>query len=114
MVWHNLSSQAWSEVVNEYGSCIVLEDDLLTSPYFLKYMNDALQTYELDDRVISIHGYCYPVDHMPETFFLKGADCWGWATWKRGWSLFEEDGTKLLSELEQSKSFEPFRFFWRV
>ena len=34
-----------SKVVKEYGKVIVLEDDLVTSPYFLKYMNDALDIY---------------------------------------------------------------------
>jgi GT2 family glycosyltransferase len=79
-----------TKVCEEYGRVIVLEDDLVTSPWFLKYMNDALNTYEQDERVISVHGYTYPVDEpLPETFFLRGADCWGWATWKRGWELFE-------------------------
>jgi len=100
-----------TEVVNEHGRVIVLEDDMVTSPYFLKYMNDALNLYEDDDRVISIHGYCYPIDGLPETFFLKGADCWGWATWKRGWNLFESDGRKLLAELTQEKLMDRFDFF---
>ncbi len=30
-------------VVNEYGSVIVLEDDLITSQYFLQFMNDGLK-----------------------------------------------------------------------
>lgn len=91
-----------TEVVSEYGKIIVLEDDLITSPYFLRYMNDALNMYENNDEVISIHGYIYPVKQdLPETFFLKGADCWGWATWKRGWDLFEQDGKKLLSEIKR-------------
>jgi hypothetical protein len=78
----------------------VLEDDMVTSPWFLRYMNDALECYKDEEQVISIHGYIYPVKaKLPETFFLKGADCWGWATWKRGWDLFEPDGQKLLSEL---------------
>ena len=38
---------------------------------------------------------------LPETFFLKGADCWGWATWKRAWDLFESDGAKLLAQLRE-------------
>lgn len=89
-----------TEVVNQFGRIIVLEDDLVTSPHFLKFMNEALALYEDEDRVISIHGYVYPVaGRLPETFFLKGADCWGWATWKRGWDLFEPDGRKLLEEL---------------
>jgi len=100
-----------SEVVNEYGKLIVMEDDLVTSPFFLRYMNDALEYYENEDRVISIHGYCYPISGLPETFFLKGADCWSWGTWKRGWDLFEADGRKLLEQLEQKGLLNRFDFF---
>ena len=90
-----------SEIVDKYGRIIVLEDDMLTSPFFLRYMNDALEFYEDEERVISIHGYLYPVSaSLPETFFLRGADCWGWATWKRGWDIFEPDGEKLLQALK--------------
>jgi hypothetical protein len=93
-----------TEVVNNYGRAIVLEDDMVTSPFFLRYMNDALEFYRDQERVISIHGYLYPLRApLPETFFLRGADCWGWATWKRGWDLFERDGGKLLKELKERK-----------
>ncbi|HLF20183.1 MAG TPA: glycosyltransferase family 2 protein [Bacteroidota bacterium] len=89
-----------TDVVDKHGRVIVVEDDLETSPYFLQYMNDGLNLYEAEENVISIHGYLYPLTtSVPETFFLKGADCWGWATWKRGWDLFERDGEKLLREL---------------
>src|SRR3972149_7974510 len=89
-----------SEVVKLYGKVIVLEDDLILSPYFLEYMNKGLEIYENFEEVISIHGYIYPLNKLlPETFFLKGADCWGWATWKRGWDLFEHDTRKLLNEI---------------
>lgn len=91
-----------TRLCSEHGRVIVVEDDLVTSPHFLKYMNDALNLYEHDERVISVHGYVYPVaEILPETFFLRGADCWGWATWKRGWDLFEPDGRKLLSEIDR-------------
>src|SRR5882672_4667784 len=91
-------------IVDQYGRVIVLEDDIVISPYFLRYMNDALRVYESEERVISIHGYTYPVKgSLPETFFLRGADCWGWATWKRGWDIFEPDGEKLMHDLERKK-----------
>jgi hypothetical protein len=91
-----------TQVFNEYDSIIVLEDDLVTSPYFLSYMNTALNLFKNDDRVISIHGYAYPVQtELPEVFFLRGADCWGWATWRRGWSIFNPDGQVLLNELQR-------------
>lgn len=90
-------------VVNQYGRVIVLEDDMVTSPYFLAYMNDALDLYDKDDRVICIHGYSYPIAGLPETFFLRDTGCWGWATWKRGWDEFEPDGRKLLSQIRERR-----------
>lgn len=89
-----------TQVLNEYGKIIVLEDDLVTSPYFLKFMNEALKMYQYEPRVASIHGYIYPIDNLPETFFIRGADCWGWATWNDRWSIFESDGQKLLIEIK--------------
>lgn len=100
-----------TEVVNEYSRIIVLEDDMITSKYFLQYMNEALNLYEYEDKVISVHAYIYPVKKLlPETYFLRGADCWGWATWKRGWDLFESDGKKLLKELVDRKLIKKFDF----
>lgn len=90
-----------TEVVNSHGKIIVLEDDLVTSQYFLNYMNKNLDAYENEKRIASIHGYIYPIENLPETFFVKGADCWGWATWKDRWSIFENNGQKLLDELQR-------------
>src|SRR3989337_2261525 len=90
---------------------IVLEDDLLSSPFFLKFMNEGLEYYKDEDKVISINGYLFPViARLPETFFLKGADCWGWATWKRGWDLFEPDGEKLLGDMRKRHLKKEFDF----
>lgn len=98
-------------IVNKYGRIIVLEDDLVSSPYFLTYMNDGLRIYENEEKVISIHGYIYPLEKkLPETFFINGADCWGWATWKRGWDLFEPNGEKLLKEIEEKKLIKRFNY----
>ena len=93
-----------TQVVNEYGQIIVLEDDLLTSPYFLKYMNEALTMYEDANEVISVHGYIFPIKRkLPESFFIRGTDCLGWGTWKRGWDLFTPNGAKLLNEIKARK-----------
>lgn len=98
-------------LINEFGRVIVLEDDIVTSPYFLDYMNDALERFADDDRIISVHGYVYPVRQaLPEAFFLRGADCWGWATWRRGWALFNPNGQALLDELKRRDLIKPFDF----
>lgn len=100
-----------TEVLNQYERIIVLEDDMVTSPHFLAYMNDALERFANDDRVISVHGYMYPVKPlMPEAFFLAGADCWGWGTWRRGWALFNPDGQFLLGELKRRDLLSAFDF----
>jgi hypothetical protein len=90
---------------------IVMEDDLVVSTDFLDYMNQALELYQDNEEVISIHGYMYAVPAtLPQTVFLKGADCWGWATWRRGWELFEPDAKKLLKELDSSPGQSQFDF----
>jgi len=84
----------------ERGRVIVVEDDLVVHPEFLAYMNEALERLDGDKRVGSIHGYCYPGMQPDEPFFyMKGGDCWGWATWRDRWALFEPDGRKLLRTL---------------
>lgn len=100
-----------TSVAKQHGRVIVIEDDLITSPYFLQYMNDGLNVYEKNNDVASIHGYVYPIkENLPETFFLQGADCWGWATWNNRWTMFEVDGAQLLSKLKQNKLINRFDF----
>ncbi len=91
-----------SQLLDQHPHVIVLEDDIVVSPFFLKFMNEALAKYSLDGRVASVHGYLYPTtDPLPETFFLRGADCWGWATWRRAWNHFNPNGAELLSQLQE-------------
>lgn len=90
-----------SDVLTVAERVIVVEDDLVVSPDFLEFMNEALELYADSPEVASIHGFSYAVDTpLPQSFFLRGADCWGWATWRRGWALFNPDGRALLSELD--------------
>lgn len=89
-----------TRVCAESGWVIVLEDDLLTSHHFLSYMNDALDRYAEDSRVAAVSAYHPPFDiAMPETFFQRDAECWGWGTWQRAWTHFNADGTALLAQI---------------
>jgi hypothetical protein len=82
-----------SDLCDRYGRAIVIEDDLLLSPATLRYLNDALNRYETEDRVMHISAYMFPIkQELPETFFYREATCWGWATWSRAWKKFEPDG----------------------
>jgi hypothetical protein len=100
-----------SEVLKTNGTVIVIEDDIKVSKFFLEYMNSGLTIYEHDDRVASIHGYVYPtINNLPETFFLKGADCWGWGTWRRAWVKYNNDGIELLQKIENHRDKKMFDF----
>ena len=92
-----------SEVLENNDRVIVIEDDIVTSPYFLKYVNDGLEKYQDNPKVGAIQGYQYPIDTkgLPQTVFKLGCSCWGWATWKRAWILFEDDGKRLLETLKK-------------
>lgn len=100
-----------TEIVNKYGRVIVIEDDIYIAPYCLKYFNDALKMYNDDVNVASIHAYTYPHrEQLPETFFIKGADCWGWATWKRAWDVFSMDANQLKNSIINNKRVREFEF----
>lgn len=91
-----------TEIVNRFGKVIVIEDDLELSPGFLKYMNDALNLYENEERVMHVGGYMVPHNkNLPETFFLRAPTIWGWGTWKRAWGKYEVNAGILLKNLEE-------------
>lgn len=96
-----------TEVLKSNESIIVLEDDILASKGFLRFMNDSLILYENSLKVGCIHGWNYSFSSnksLNSTFFLKGADCWGWATWKRAWKFYNNDGQELLNLIKASNS----------
>lgn len=89
-----------TRIVNEYGKIIVLEDDLVTSPYFLKFMNEALEVYKDEKRVWHISGWNYPIDTdgLGDVFFWRVMNCWGWATWVDRWKHYEKNTDKIINE----------------
>jgi hypothetical protein len=86
-----------TEICNQYGRVIVLEDDIVTSPFFLAYLNRALDKYANEKQVWHISGWNYPIDPdgLEEAFFWRVMNCWGWATWSDRWRHFHKDPVKL-------------------
>lgn len=92
-------------VVNEYGRVIVLEDDMITSPQFLTYMNNALNRYEYEKKVWHVTGANIAMDTkgLEDVFFSRLMNCWGWATWADRWGYFEKDAPKLVNTWDKEK-----------
>lgn len=94
--------------INE--TIIVLEDDIVTSPLFLSYMNDSLQKYKDQEKVMHISGYSFPLQaQLPPVFFSQMPFVWGWATWKRSWNKYQSDAKTLLTEV-QKKGKDAFNY----
>ena len=90
--------QGVTEIIEQYGKVIVMEDDLLTSPAFLSYMNKALDFYAERKSVFSVSGYNYPATRMSfpadygyDTFVCLRNSSWGWATWQDRWAQIDWD-----------------------
>ena len=94
-----------SKIINEHKRVIVLEDDIVTSPEFLTFMNTALDYYENNKKVWHISGWNYPIvpDGLDDVFFWRVMNCWGWATWEDRWRYFEKDPDHLISTFSRKQ-----------
>ena len=99
--------------IQRYKSLIILEDDMVCDKYFLKYMNFFLEAYKNDKKIVSIHGYNYPLKDkkkLKNFFFLKGADCWGWGTWSTKWKIYSSNTNLLLKKIKKHNLKRDFNF----
>jgi len=104
-----------TEVVKKHGKTIVLEDDLITSPNFLIYMNYLLNLYENERKIFSITGYNHPrslmripKDYPFDVYFNPRACSWSWATWRDRWNKADwevKDFNAFLKNKELQKAF---------
>lgn len=104
-----------SEILNHFSRIIVLEDDLVTSPYFLKFMNEALEFYKDKKKVMSISGYNHPESIMPIPYTYKESiyfnyrnSSWGWGTWNDRWDKIDweiKDFKNFINNKKLKKKF---------
>lgn len=108
-----------TRLANDYGKVVVFEDDLVSSPYTLRYFNEGLDRYAHNDKVMHIGAYMYPLESklLPQSFFYRAATSWGWATWKRAWDHFNPDIDDLIEQFDAKKrkafSIEGTMNFWK-
>ncbi|MEZ9667162.1 glycosyltransferase [Vibrio breoganii] len=94
-----------SKITKIYGRVIVLEDDIVTSTSFLKFMNNSLTKYENTKEVWHVSGWNYPlkVSDTMDAYLWRGMNCWGWATWQDRWDKFDKDPERLLRTWDKRK-----------
>lgn len=101
-----------SEVINEHGEAIVLEDDLILSTNFLSWMNQCLTHYRDNQQVFSISGFTPRINkhaqYQSDAFFTPKAHSWGWATWADRWNKVDwdvNDWRQFSSDRNMQRSF---------
>lgn len=77
-------------VLKEHGKVIFLEDDIVTSKYFLKYMNESLEIFKNDENIFGICGFNPPDFLLPkeynEDIYMWGYyNPWGIGIWQEKW-----------------------------
>jgi len=89
-----------TKIINEFDRAIVMEDDLVSSPFFLKYMNEALDYFKEIKDVYHISGWNYPFNdnQFDDVFLWRIMNCWGWATWADRWSIYKRNTKETIGE----------------
>lgn len=102
-----------SEVLSTSNTVIVLEDDMILSRSFLKYMNCNLNRFSKDKTIWQISSWIPRVDlendiSSSTNLYISRSQlmpCWGWATWKDRWSLLELDISTLMKKFRLKDKF---------
>lgn len=99
-----------TKIVNQYSRAIIIEDDAVVSKHFLRFMNDALECYNDDPKVLSIGSwnyFCNP-QLLNDNFFYRFPDSIAWATYDRAWKLFESDSNEAMRKISAAGKLDRF------
>jgi hypothetical protein len=102
-----------SQLCSDFGKAIVVEDDVITAPDFLRFMNRGLQRYADEPRVMSVCAFnpplASPASYPFDTFCSYRFSCWGWATWKGRWEKADwavTDYAQFATDRAKQKKFD--------
>ncbi len=96
-----------TEILKKNNKIIVVEDDLITSKSFLKFMNDALIFYKNKKKIWHINGHNIVSNQNKknEVFLWRFMNCWGWATWNDRWINYEKKPDSLINSFSKEMIF---------
>jgi hypothetical protein len=100
-----------TQLCEQHGAAVVVEDDLVLSPQFLKFLNMGLRRYKDQPRVMQVCGYMFDVPEFRSrnmAMFLPMPNSWGWATWKRAWDQFDPEATGWRERLREKRERKRF------
>lgn len=104
-----------SEVLKKHEAAIILEDDIVVSPHFLRFMNSSLEYYRNYQSVFSISGFNLPENRIPipvdyeyDVYVSLRQQNWGWATWANRWQQVDWNKDYITDFLKNKHQVEAF------
>lgn len=104
-----------TELLERFENIIVLEDDLVTSKYFLSYMNQALDHYRRDPFAFSVTGHTFPEQFLRipggypyDTYAGYRCSSWSWGTWRDRWQRIDWEMRYFTDFLQHPEAQEKF------
>ena len=104
-----------TQMFKQHERLIVIEDDILTSPYTLRFLNEGLDFYATDKRIFNISAWSppptifkIPSSYQHEIYAVPRFNGWGWASWRDrfqgiDWNISDYDSFKASPQ--QRKAF---------
>ena len=81
---------------------IVLEDDIITSKYFLSFMNDSLEYIKDNNKIWHVGAWNYPIkvknNDKNKIIMNSQMHCWGWGTHKKNWNKINLDSDSMIKK----------------
>jgi len=95
-----------TKMFESHETVIVMEDDLVTTPNFLDFMNQALKFYNQDNNIYTVNGYSPFIKNLNHEGFFQHTRSfpWGWATWKDRWNIDFFDKKQIRTILNNNTS----------
>ena len=78
-----------TEMFRLHERLIVIEDDIVTSPYTLRFLSEGLARYADNEKVFNIAAWTpphiarnLPAEYPYDVYAIPRFNCWGWASWR--------------------------------
>lgn len=78
-----------TEMFRLHERLIVIEDDIVTSPYTLRFLSEGLARYADNEKVFNIAAWTpphiarnLPAEYPYDVYAIPRLNCWGWASWR--------------------------------
>lgn len=101
-----------SEMFKNHEKLIIVEDDLILGPYFLEFLNEALDKYHHDKNIMHINGWAHPqiIAKKNSTAISRYMSPWGWATWSDRWEFMTRDDNHILNKISNLSKKKKYLF----